>query len=115
MGKTIIVSNRPVQISKVENNYKYTSSSGGLANRMNSIRKKGFFVDCQPGISLEETDKKSWGSVQKFWTKQLLFCQFRKKEIDEFIMVCQINLMATFHYFIEYSVFNINQGNHMLM
>ena len=41
MGKTIIVSNRlPVQISKVENNYKYTSSSGGLATGMNSIRKK---------------------------------------------------------------------------
>ena len=44
MGKTIIVSNRlPVQISKVENNYKYTSSSGGLATGMNSIRKKKVF------------------------------------------------------------------------
>jgi len=71
MGKTIIVSNRlPVQISKVENKYKYTSSSGGLATGMNSIRKKKDFLWIGwPGISLEEIDKKSWGPVQKYLDK----------------------------------------------
>ena len=91
MGKTIFVSNRlPVQISKVENKYKYTSSSGGLATGMNSIRKKDFLWIGWPGISLDEIDKKSWDLFENIWTKTTLFCQFRKKEIDDFIMVCQI-------------------------
>ena len=71
MGKTIIVSNRlPVQISKVENNYKYTSSSGGLATGMNSIRKKKDFLWIGwPGISSDEIDKKSWGSIRQYLDK----------------------------------------------
>ena len=43
MGKRIVSNRLPIQISKVENNYKYTSSSGGLATGMNSIRKKKIF------------------------------------------------------------------------
>ena len=87
MGKTIIVSNRlPVQISKVENNYKYTSSSGGLATGMNSIRKKKDFLWIGwPGISFDEIDKTSWGSIRKYLDKNNYYSvNLEKKEIDEF-------------------------------
>ena len=113
MGKTIIVSNRlPVQISKVENNYKYTSSSGGLATGMNSIRKKKDFLWIGwPGISLDEIDKKSWGSIRKYLDKNNYYpVNLEKKEIDEFYYgLSNKALWPLFHYFIEYSVFNINQ------
>ena len=113
MGKTIIVSNRlPVQISKVENNYKYTSSSGGLATGMNSIRKKEDFLWIGwPGISLDEIDKKSWRSVQKYLDENNYYpVNLQKKEIDEFYYgLSNKALWPLFHYFIEYSVFNINQ------
>jgi trehalose 6-phosphate synthase/phosphatase len=113
MGKTIIVSNRlPIQISKVENNYKYTSSSGGLATGMNSIRKKEDFLWIGwPGISLDEIDKKSWRSVQKYLDENNYYpVNLQKKEIDEFYYgLSNKALWPLFHYFIEYSVFNINQ------
>tara|TARA_B100000963_G_scaffold302763_1_gene275785 strand:- start:166 stop:2376 length:2211 start_codon:yes stop_codon:yes gene_type:complete len=113
MGKTIIVSNRlPIQISKVENNYIYTSSSGGLATGMNSIRKKEDFLWIGwPGISLDEIDKKSWTSVQKYLDENNYYpVNLQKKEIDEFYYgLSNKALWPLFHYFIEYSVFNINQ------
>ena len=113
MGKTIIVSNRlPIQISKVENNYKYTSSSGGLATGMNSIRKKEDFLWIGwPGISFDEIDKKSWGPVQKHLDNNNYFpVNLEKKEIDEFYYgLSNKALWPLFHYFIEYSVFSQNQ------
>ena len=64
-----------------------------------------------PGISLEETDKKSWGSVQKYLDKNNYYSvNLEKKEIDEFYYgLSNKALWPLFHYFIEYSVFNINQ------
>ena len=113
MGKTIIVSNRlPIQISKVENNYKYTSSSGGLATGMNSIRKKEDFLWIGwPGISFDEIDKKSWVPVQKYLDSNNYYpVNLVKKEIDEFYYgLSNKALWPLFHYFIEYSVFSQNQ------
>ena len=54
--------------------------------------------------------KNLWDPSKIFGQKQLLFCQFRKKEIDEFYYgLSNKALWPLFHYFIEYSVFNINQ------
>ena len=64
-----------------------------------------------PGISLEEIDKKSWGPVQKYLDKNNYYSvNLEKKEIDEFYYgLSNKALWPLFHYFIEYSVFNINQ------
>ena len=113
MGKTIIVSNRlPIQISKVENNYKYNSSSGGLATGMNSIRQKENFLWIGwPGISSDEIEKNSWMEVKEYLDENnYIPVNLEKKEIDEFYYgLSNKALWPLFHYFIEYSVFSQNQ------
>ena len=40
MAKNIIVSNRlPLQITKLDNSFEFTQTSGGLATGMNSVNK----------------------------------------------------------------------------
>ena len=40
MGKNVIVSNRlPIQITKVENSFKFSATSGGLATGLHSVHQ----------------------------------------------------------------------------
>ena len=65
MAKNIIVSNRlPIKISKVNNSFKFTPTSGGLATGMNSIHKnKNSLWIGWPGISKDEIDSLSFETI----------------------------------------------------
>ena len=71
MSKTIIVSNRlPVKISNLDNSFKFSSTSGGLATGMSSIHKsKKFLWIGWPGI-----EKKSLDKDQLIKAKNLIIC-----------------------------------------
>ena len=59
MAKNIIVSNRlPIQLTKLDNSFEFTPTSGGLATGMNSVHKgqNSLWVGW-PGINSDEIDK----------------------------------------------------------
>ena len=113
MAKNIIVSNRlPLQITKLDNSFEFTPTSGGLATGMNSVHKgqKSLWVGW-PGINDDEIDKKAWGPLKKSLKKEGYFpVSLNRKEIDNFYFgLSNKSLWPLFHYFIEISVFNKEQ------
>ncbi len=112
MSKTIIVSNRlPVKISNLDNSFKFSSTSGGLATGMSSIHKsKKFLWIGWPGIEKKSLDKDQLNKAKKLlFEKNYIPVFLNKKEINDFYYgLSNKALWPLFHYFIEYSVFNRN-------
>ena len=110
MTKNIIVSNRlPIQISKVENSYKFIATSGGLATGMKSIHEheNSLWVGW-PGIGIDEIDNDAWAPLEKSLVKNNYApVSLNKQEVDNFYYgLANKCLWPLFHYFIEFSIFN---------
>jgi len=113
MAKNIIVSNRlPLQITKLDNSFEFTPTSGGLATGMNSVHKgqKSLWVGW-PGINDDEIDKKAWAPLKKSLKNEGYFpVSLNRKELENFYFgLSNKSLWPLFHYFIEISVFNKEQ------
>jgi trehalose 6-phosphate synthase/phosphatase len=113
MAKNIIVSNRlPLQITKLDNSFEFTPTSGGLATGMNSVHKgqKSLWVGW-PGINDDEIDKKVWAPLKKSLKNEGYFpVSLNRKELENFYFgLSNKSLWPLFHYFIEISVFNKEQ------
>lgn len=113
MAKNIIVSNRlPIQITKLDNYFKFTPTSGGLATGMNSVHKgqESLWIGW-PGIDDDEIDKKTWTPLKKSLKSEGYFpVSLNQEEIKDFYYgLSNKSLWPLFHYFIEYSVFNEQQ------
>lgn len=110
MGKTIIVSNRlPIRITKVENSYKFTPTSGGLATGLHSVHKtKDSLWVGWPGIGNDDLDSNAWEPLKKsLIDNNYAPVSLSNKEVDEFYYGLPNKcLWPLFHYFIEFSVFN---------
>ena len=80
MAKNIIVSNRlPIQLTKLDNSFQFTPTSGGLATGMNSVHRgqKSLWIGW-PGINNDEIDKKTWDPLKKIFKKGRLFSSIPK-------------------------------------
>ena len=113
MAKNIIVSNRlPLQVTKLDNSFEFSPTSGGLATGMNSVHQgqESLWIGW-PGINDEQIDKKSWTPLKKSLKKEGFFpVSLNNKEIENFYFgLSNKALWPLFHYFIEFSVFNENQ------
>ena len=110
MAKNIIVSNRlPIQISKVENSYKFVATSGGLATGMKSVHEQenSLWIGW-PGIGIDEIENEAWTSLEKSLTQNnYVPVMLDKQEVDNFYYgLANKCLWPLFHYFIEFSIFN---------
>jgi trehalose 6-phosphate synthase/phosphatase len=110
MAKNIIVSNRlPIRISKVENSFKFTATSGGLATGMKSVHEhdNSLWIGW-PGIGIDEIDSEAWAPLAKGleennYAPVLLV----KEEVENFYYgLANKCLWPLFHYFIEISTFS---------
>ena len=110
MAKNIIVSNRlPIRISKVENSFKFTATSGGLATGMKSVHEheNSLWVGW-PGICIYEIAPEAWvplakGLEENNYAPVLL----DKEEVENFYYgLANKCLWPLFHYFIEISTFS---------
>ncbi len=115
MAKNIIVSNRlPIQLTKLDNSFEFTSTSGGLATGMNSVHKgqESLWIGW-PGINDDDIDKKIWAPLKKSLKKDGYSpVSLNSKEIEDFYYgLSNKSLWPLFHYFIEFSVFNKKQWN----
>ena len=74
MSKNIIVSNRlPIKISKVDNSFEFTPTSGGLATGLKSFHKqKNSLWVGWPGIGSDKIDKILWPKLQNSLKKKQL-------------------------------------------
>ena len=110
MAKNIIVSNRlPIQITKVENSYKFIATTGGLATGLKSVHEHehSLWVGW-PGIGIDEIENDAWVSLEKNLVKNSYApVSLSKKEVDNFYYgLANKCLWPLFHYFIEFSIFN---------
>ena len=110
MAKNIIVSNRlPIQITKVENSYKFIATTGGLATGLKSVHEHehSLWVGW-PGIGIDEIENDAWVSLEKSLVKNSYApVSLSKKEVDNFYYgLANKCLWPLFHYFIEFSIFN---------
>ena len=111
MGKNIIVSNRlPIRISKLNNSFEFTTTSGGLATGLNTFhnQNKSLWIGW-PGIGIDEIEKKSWTPLEKSLKKKGYYpVNLNNSEIDDFYYgLANKCLWPLFHYFIEYSIFSL--------
>ena len=113
MGKNIIVSNRlPIQVTKLDNSFEFTPTSGGLATGMNSVHmgQDSLWIGW-PGINDDDIDKKTWIPLKKSLKKEGYFpVSLNSREIEDFYYgLSNKSLWPLFHYFIEFSVFDEKQ------
>lgn len=111
MVKNVIVSNRlPIQLSKLENSFDITSSSGGLATGFNSIRDDNSVWIGWSGVKSEEFTTKSNNYIKKILKEQnLIQVELSSIEIENYYYgLSNKSLWPLFHYFIDYSKFNDN-------
>ncbi len=111
MVKNVIVSNRlPIQLSKLENSFDITSSSGGLATGVNSIRDDNSVWIGWSGVKSEEFTTKSNNHIKKILKEQnLIQVELSSIEIENYYYgLSNKSLWPLFHYFIDYSKFNDN-------
>ena len=109
MVKNVIVSNRlPIQLSKLENSFDITSSSGGLATGVNSIRDDNSVWIGWSGVKSEEFTTKSNNHIKKILNEQnLIQVELSSVEIENYYYgLSNKSLWPLFHYFIDYSKFN---------
>ena len=110
MGKTIIVSNRlPIRITKVDNSFEFTPTSGGLATGLHSVHKnKNSLWVGWPGIGSDTLNQNQWEPLKKSLIDND-YCpvSLSTEEIDDFYYGLPNKcLWPLFHYFIEFSIFN---------
>ena len=111
MVKNVIVSNRlPIQLSKLENSFDITPSSGGLATGVNSIRDDNSVWIGWSGVKSEEFTTKSNNHIKKILKEQnLIQVELSSIEIENYYYgLSNKSLWPLFHYFIDYSKFNDN-------
>lgn len=110
MAKNIIVSNRlPIRISKVDNSYKFTPTSGGLATGMKSIHEQDSALWIGwPGIGRDEIADDAWTPLNNgLINNNFAPVSLSKAEVDDFYYgLANKCLWPLFHYFIEYSIFD---------
>ena len=109
MVKNVIVSNRlPIQLSKLENSFDITPSSGGLATGVNSIRDDNSVWIGWSGVKSEEFTTKSNNHIKKILKDQnLIQVELSSVEIENYYYgLSNKSLWPLFHYFIDYSKFN---------
>ena len=110
MVKNIIVSNRlPIKISKLNNSFEFTTTSGGLATGMKSFHKQNNSLWIGwPGIGIDEVDKNSWNTLSRSLKKGGFYSvNLNNSEIEDFYFGLPNKcLWPLFHYFIEYSIFS---------
>jgi trehalose 6-phosphate synthase/phosphatase len=104
MAKNIIVSNRlPIQVTKLDNYFEFTPTSGGLATGMNSVHQgqESLWIGW-PGIDNDVIDKKTWGPLKKSLKKEGYFpVSLNHEEIEDFYYgLSNKSLWPLFHYFI---------------
>ena len=109
MGKNIIVSNRlPVRISKLNNSFEFTTTTGGLATGMKSFHSENNSLWIGwPGIGIDEIDNNVWDTLNTSLKKGGFYpVNLNNSEINDFYFGLPNKcLWPLFHYFIEYSVF----------
>ena len=110
MAKNIIVSNRlPIRISKVENSFKFTATSGGLATGMKSVHEheNSLWIGW-PGIGIDEIDSEAWIPLAKgLEENNYAPVHLVKEEVENFYYgLANKCLWPLFHYFIEISTFS---------
>lgn len=111
MVKNVIVSNRlPIQLTKLENSFDITSSSGGLATGVNSIRDDNSVWIGWSGVKSDEFTTKSNNHIKKILKEQnLIQVELSSIEIENYYYgLSNKSLWPLFHYFIDYSKFNDN-------
>jgi trehalose 6-phosphate synthase/phosphatase len=110
MAKNIIVSNRlPIRISKVENSFKFTATSGGLATGMKSVHEheNSLWIGW-PGIGIDEIAPEAWVPLAKeLEENNYAPVLLDKEEVENFYYgLANKCLWPLFHYFIEISTFS---------
>ena len=110
MGKNIIVSNRlPIRISKLNNSFEFTTTTGGLATGMKSFHSENNsrWIGW-PGIGIDEIDNNVWDTLNTSLKKGGFYpVNLNNSEINDFYFGLPNKcLWPLFHYFIEYSVFS---------
>ena len=109
MGKNIIVSNRlPIRITKVNNSFEFTTTSGGLATGMKTFHNQNNSLWIGwPGIGIDEIDNESWGSLEISLNKGGYYpVNLNNSEIDDFYYGLPNKcLWPLFHYFIDINMF----------
>ena len=109
MGKNIIVSNRlPIRISKLNNSFEFTTTTGGLATGMKSFHSENNSLWIGwPGIGIDEIDNNVWDTLNTSLKKGGFYpVNLNNSEINDFYFGLPNKcLWPLFHYFIEYSVF----------
>lgn len=110
MSKNIIVSNRlPIQISRSDHVFRFTSTSGGLATGMKSVHQDGgsLWVGW-PGIEHNLIKDKEWIELKTKLIKKKYFpVPLLEQQIEDFYYgLSNECLWPLFHYFIEFSKFN---------
>ena len=110
MGKNIIVSNRlPIRISKLNNSFEFTTTTGGLATGMKSFHSENNSLWIGwPGIGIDEIDNNVWDTLNTSLKKGGFYpVNLNNSEINDFYFGLPNKcLWPLFHYFIEYSVFS---------
>ena len=114
MVKNVIVSNRlPIQVTKLENSFQITPSSGGLATGVNSIRDESSVWIGWSGIKSEDFTVESKLEIDKALIEQnLIQIDLNSDEIEKYYYgLSNKSLWPLFHYFIDFSKFNEDQWN----
>ena len=110
MGKNIIVSNRlPIRISKLNNSFEFTTTTGGLATGMKSFHSENNSLWIGwPGIGIDEIDNNVWDTLNTSLKKGGFYpVNLNNSEINDFYFGLPNKcLWPLFHYFLEYSVFS---------
>ena len=110
MGKNIIVSNRlPIRVSKLNNSFEFTTTTGGLATGMKSFHSENNSLWIGwPGIGIDEIDNNVWDTLNTSLKKGGFYpVNLNNSEINDFYFGLPNKcLWPLFHYFIEYSVFS---------
>ena len=106
MVKNVIVSNRlPIQVTKLENSFQITPSSGGLATGVNSIRDESSVWIGWSGIKSEDFTVESKLEIDKALIDQnLIQIDLNSEEIEKYYYgLSNKSLWPLFHYFIDFS------------
>tara|TARA_B100001093_G_scaffold102331_2_gene94559 strand:+ start:8868 stop:11066 length:2199 start_codon:yes stop_codon:yes gene_type:complete len=110
MGKNIIVSNRlPIRVSKLNNSFEFTTTTGGLATGMKSFHSENNSLWIGwPGIGIDEIDNNVWDTLNTSLKEGGFYpVNLNNSEINDFYFGLPNKcLWPLFHYFIEYSVFS---------
>lgn len=110
MSKYIIVSNRlPVKIDKLNNQWKFSPTSGGLATGLKTVHENGKTLWIGwAGISAEEIEEEDYRTLSKELNQQNYKpISLSENEIDDFYLgLSNKCIWPLFHYFKQYVEFD---------